>query len=98
MKELFGQSCAKEKVVETQKRVFFKDIPLVLENTTLVSDPSHSVLYLHCTFRSMSEVAVKAVMVEIECQDVWGNTLGQPFQYQYLDLCATSMRCLVQIV
>lgn len=69
-------------------RVFYTDLPLVLENTELVMDRGQGYLFARCTFRSLSVNPIKALMLTFYCRDVWGNAIEQPVCHQYLDLRA----------
>ena len=75
-----------ETLYESKEMVFMSDVPLVLENTAIIIDRTKDKLFARCTFRSITDKAIKAVLIEISCQDVWGSTLGEPIAFQYLDL------------
>ena len=75
-----------ETLYESKDIVFMADVPLVLENTAIIIDRTKDKLFARCTFRSITDKAIKAVLTEISCQDVWGSTLGEPIVFQYLDL------------
>ena len=71
---------------ESKEMVFMADVPLVLTNTAIIIDNAKEKVFARCTFRSITEKAIAAVLIEVACQDVWGNTLGEPVSFQYLDL------------
>lgn len=75
-----------ETLHESKEMVFMSDAPIVLENTAIIIDRTKDKLFARCTFRSITDKAIKAVLIEIACQDVWGSTLGEPITFQYLDL------------
>ena len=75
-----------ETLYESKEMVFMSDVPLVLENVAIIIDRTKDKLFARCTFRSITDKAIKAVLIEISCQDVWGSTLGEPIAFQYLDL------------
>lgn len=75
-----------ETLYESKDIVFMADVSLVLENTAIIIDRTKDKLFARCTFRSITDKAIKAVLTEISCQDVWGSTLGEPIVFQYLDL------------
>lgn len=58
----------------------------MLENTAVFFDRAADKLFGCCTFRSVADKEITAILVEISCQDDWGNTLGEPFLFQYLNL------------
>lgn len=75
-----------ETLHESKEMVFMSDVPIVLENTAIIIDRTKDKLFARCTFRSITDKAIKAVLIEISCQDVWGSSLGEPIVFQYLDL------------
>lgn len=75
-----------ETLYESKELVFIADVPIVLENTAIIIDRTKDKLFARCSFRSLTYKAMKAVLVEVTCQDVWGATLGEPVAHQYLDL------------
>lgn len=75
-----------ETLYESKEMVFMSDVPLVLENAVIIIDRTKDKLFARCTFRSITDKAIKAVLIEVSCQDVWGSTLGEPVAFQYLDL------------
>ncbi|MBE6621725.1 MAG: hypothetical protein E7630_02095 [Ruminococcaceae bacterium] len=75
-----------ETLYESKEMVFMSDVPLVLENAAIIIDRTKDKLFARCTFRSITDKLIKAVLIEINCQDVWGSTLGEPIAFQYLDL------------
>lgn len=75
-----------ETLYESKEMIFMSDVPIVLENTAIIIDRTKDKLFARCTFRSITDKAIKAVLIEITCQDVWGSTLGEPIAFQYLDL------------
>lgn len=75
-----------ETLYESKEMVFIPGIPIALENTAIIIDRRKDKLFARCTFRSMTNKPIQAVLIELSCQDIWGNTLGEPFLFQYLDL------------
>lgn len=77
---------AVETLWEAKETVFMADVPIVMENAAIIIDRAKDKLFAHCTFRSLTDKEIKAVLIEVSCQDVWGETLGEPIAFQYLDL------------
>lgn len=75
-----------ETLHESNEMVFMSEVPIVLENTAIKLDRTKDKLSASCTFRSITDKAIKAVLIEVVCQDVWNNALGEPIAFQYLDL------------
>lgn len=71
---------------ESSDMVFQTGVPMVLENTALILDRVQDKLFARCTFRAVTDKPIRAALIEISCQDVWGTPLGEPVQFQYLDL------------
>lgn len=61
-------------------------MPVIIEETILITDKQTGKLYVRNSFRSMSEKIISAVMVAVACKDVWGNELENNETFQYLDL------------
>lgn len=81
------QSTQRHEVLFEQKECLWqKDVPVIIEETILVSDKETGKLYVRNTLRSMSEKIITAVMVSVACKDVWGNDLENNGTFQYLDL------------
>lgn len=75
-----------EAFCESKEMVFVADLPIVLENTALIIDLTNDKLFARCTFRSLTDKGIKAVLIELSCQDVWENQLGESISFEYLDL------------
>ena len=75
-----------ETLFESKEFAFMSGVPLVLENAALIIDRTKDKLFARCTFRSTTHKPIKAMLIELSCRDVWGNVLGQPIEFQYLDL------------
>lgn len=75
-----------EVLSESAEMIFFRDLPLVLEGTALILDRTKEKLFARCTFRSITDQPIKAVLAQILCQDVWGSAVGEAVSCQYLDL------------
>lgn len=75
-----------EVIFESKETVFQTDVPLALENTALIMDRTRDKLFARCTFRCLTDRPIRAILVDITCQDVWGSPLGEAVEHQYLDL------------
>lgn len=75
-----------EIIWESNETVFPAGFPIVLENTALIFDRFQDKLFARCTFRSITDKVIKAIRIEMICSDTWGNTLGGPVSFQYLDV------------
>lgn len=75
-----------ETLYESREMVLMPETSLVLENTAILIDRVEDRLFARCTFKSITDRQIKGVRMEISCQDDWGNTLGEPIVFHYLNL------------
>lgn len=75
-----------ELLYESREMVFMSDLPIVLEHTTMTMDYAQDKLLACCTFRSITDKAIKAVVTQIICQDAEGHALGTPVTFRYRNL------------
>ena len=59
---------------------------VAMEQVTLFRDNQEGTLFVRCTMQNVSLKPIKAVMVSLQCRDVWGEVIGEPISQQYLDL------------
>ena len=62
--------------------------PVIVINTTLLRGSVNGQLLVRCTMQSLAETPIVAMMLDLQCKDVWGNTVEGITGYQYLDLKA----------
>lgn len=70
---------------ENAEKVIQGNLPVMLEKTVLRRDNNGS-LSVACSFRSLSDKIINAVLVDIECADIWRESLNPIKGHQYLDL------------
>ena len=75
-----------ETLYASRDMVLMPETSLVLENAAIMIDRVKDRLFARCTFRSITDRQIKGVRMEISCQDDWGNTLGEPTVFHYLNL------------
>ena len=64
------------------------DSPVVVKSAHLFCSDDREKLFLRCKFQSLSDKAISALMVDVDCFDVWGNQLPTVCDAQVLDLNA----------
>lgn len=64
------------------------DAPVVIKSAHLFCSDDREKLFLRCKFQSLSNKAISALMVDVDCFDVWGNQLPTICDAQVLDLNA----------
>ena len=64
------------------------DAPVVIKSAHLFCSDDRENLFLRCKFQSLSNKAISALMVDVDCFDVWGNQLPTICDAQVLDLNA----------
>ena len=75
-----------ETLHESREMVLMPETSLALENTAIMIDRSKGKLYVRCTFRSITDQEIKAVRIELSCQDAQDGLLGEPVAFHYMDL------------
>ena len=74
-----------EQVSESNMRILQGNLPVVLEKCT-ITKKINGELYAVCTFRSLTDRSIRAMMVDILCNDVWKQSVQPVNGVQYNDL------------
>lgn len=64
------------------------DAPVVIKSAHLFCSDDRENLFLCCKFQCLSDKAISALMVDVDCFDIWGNQLPTICDAQVLDLNA----------
>lgn len=75
-----------EVLFEDYPNVIHNGVPVLVEKVLLSRDPQTGSLTASCTFRSLTEKPLLAMLVDVCCTDVWGTTTESVEGFQYLDL------------
>lgn len=75
-----------ETIYTSGEKVIMPQTSLVLENTAVLVDRGRGKLYVRCVFRSITDREIKAVRIELSCQDASGSPLGEGVVFHYMDL------------
>ena len=78
-----------EMLFEDAPNLIQENIPVLLEKVSLYHDPQVGNLAAKCTFRSLTEKSMLAMMIDVHCTDVWGTPTDSVEGFQYLDLRTT---------
>lgn len=62
------------------------NFPLVVNSVALVQPIDSDDVFLRCSFTSLSPVKITALLIEVECYDIWGSLIGTMNNVQYLEL------------
>lgn len=68
--------------------LYSEGAPVVIAAGALHKDNQTGKVFIQLKFRNIQDKPIKAASVKIAPFDTIGNTLGEPFDYQYLDLAA----------
>lgn len=75
-----------ETLYESKEIIYQPGVPILLEQTVLMRDIAKDALFVRCSFRSITDKSISAIMVDVYCKDVWGNALEGLTDVQILDL------------
>ena len=78
-----------EMLYEDSPNTIQENIPVLLEKVSLYNDPQTGSLVTQCTFRSLTDKSLLAMLVDVHCTDVWGTPTDTIEGFQYLDLRTT---------
>lgn len=74
-----------EKLYESRANVLQGNLPVLVENCVL-SKKANGELFSICTFRSITEKSIRAMLVNIDCYDVWNNKVQSIQGFEYNDI------------
>lgn len=63
-----------------------ENFPLVVNSVALLQPIDSDDVILRCSFTSLSPVKITALLIEVECYDIWGSLIGTMSNVQYLEL------------
>ena len=75
-----------EVLFENEPNTVFSGIPVLIEKVMLTKSPQTGDLAAACSFRSLTEKPLLAMLIDIHCSDIWGNPTESVEDFQYLDL------------
>lgn len=86
--EIAPSSNDKQLLFESDIMEIKGDAPVVIKSAHLFCSDDREKLFLCCKFQCLSDKAISALMVDVDCFDVWGNQLPTICDAQVLDLNA----------
>ena len=75
-----------EILFENEPLTIYSGIPVLIEKVILTKSPQTGDLAAACSFRSLTEKSLVAMLIDIHCSDIWGNPTESVEDFQYLDL------------
>ena len=81
-----GQTGKFETIFEITDGKVQEDVPVLIEKISLIKDISDASIFARCSFRSLTDEPIKALLLDIKATDVWGNSTEGVEGFQLLDL------------
>lgn len=75
-----------ETLSEEEPCVIYENTPILVEKVTLIIDHHTDNVMARCSFRSLTDKPIQALLVDVDCTDPWGNSSGKVEGFQFLDL------------
>ena len=75
-----------ETVFEEEPDAVPDGAPMLIESLRLVADRQSGRMMARCSFRSLTDKPIKAVLADLQCADAFGSPTGTVEGVQYLDL------------
>lgn len=82
----YSTDAAEELLAEFEIMEIKESHPVIIQSAHLYCSSDREKYYLRCKFKSLSDKAISALMLDIYCYDVWGNELPTIRDAQVLDL------------
>lgn len=81
-----GQTGKFETIFEITAGKIQEDVPVLIEKIALIKDVSDASIFARCSFRSLTDEPIKALLLDIKATDAWGNSVEGVEGFQLLDL------------
>jgi tetratricopeptide (TPR) repeat protein len=75
-----------ESIFETTECKLQDNVPVLIEKAALIKNSADESIFARCTFRSLTDKPIKALLLDIVASDVWGNAAEGVEGFQLLDL------------
>ena len=75
-----------EAIFESTEGKLQTNVPVLIEKTSLIKNTADDSIYARCTFRSLTDKPIKALLLDIVATDAWGNAAEGVEGFQLLDL------------
>ena len=81
-----GGSGKFEVIFESTEGKLQTNVPVLIEKTSLIKNTADDSIFARCTFRSLTDKPIKALLLDIVATDAWGNAAEGVEGFQLLDL------------
>lgn len=75
-----------EAIFESTECKLQKNVPVLIEKTKLIKNTADDSIFARCTFRSLTDKPIKALLLDVVATDVWENAAEGVEGFQLLDL------------
>lgn len=75
-----------ETIYESTDCKWQKDVPVLINKVFLIKNTTDNSLLARCSFRSLTDKSIKAILLDIVATDSWGNSVEGVEDFQLLDL------------
>ncbi len=75
-----------EVITELPEGKLQDDTEILIEKVSLIKDNTDGSIFVRCSFRSLTDKPIKALLVDVAATDVWGKSLEGCEGFQILDL------------
>ncbi len=75
-----------EAIFESTEGKLQANVPVLIEKFTLIKKTADDSIFARCTFRSLTDKPIKALLLDVVATDAWGNAAEGVEGFQLLDL------------
>lgn len=75
-----------EAISESTEGKLQSNVPVLIEKTSLIKNTADDSIFARCTFRSLTDKPIKALLLDVVATDAWGNAAEGVERFQLLDL------------
>lgn len=75
-----------EAIYESTEGKLQSNVPVLIEKTSLIKNTADDAIFARCTFRSLTDKPIKALLLDVVATDAWGNPAEGVEGFQLLDL------------
>lgn len=75
-----------EAIFESTEGKLQSNVPVLIEKTSLIKNTADDSIFARCTFRSLTDKPIKALLLDVVATDAWGNAAEGVEGFQLLDL------------
>ena len=75
-----------EVIFESAESKVQTNVPVLIEKISLIKNSADDTIFARCSFRSLTDKPIKALLLDVVASDVWGNAAEGVEGFQLLDL------------